>query len=172
MAHTTLISIPPEAFHGDSVPIVGGDGQAALSYILGAWVLAFDDPDEEAVLSPRYEMPGGYAGGTVKADLYVMFASEVTVTDEAVLDVSVEAVTTADALDLDAGRSFDSVNSIEVDPPATAGYMVKVTVTLTNADSVAAGDMVTFHIRRDTDAGADTCTGDAYILAFEVWEDA
>jgi len=45
-----------------------------------------------------------------------------------------------------------------------------VSITLTNADSVAAGDYVRIAINRDADNGSDTATGDAYLLAVEVRE--
>jgi hypothetical protein len=46
-----------------------------------------------------------------------------------------------------------------------------VSVTLTNADSIAAGDLVRISISRDADDGTnDTATGDLYLLAAELRE--
>ncbi len=172
MAHTSLISLPASCWRGDDVPITAADAQCGRKVVQGAMLLAFDASASEAALSQRFQMPAGYTGaGVLKADVWVMFASEITVTDEAVFAIRLEAVTTGDALDLDAGRGFDTENSFEVDPPGTAGYATKTTVTLTNKDSVAAGDMCQLNIRRDHDAGADTATGDAYVLLVELWED-
>ena len=173
MAETTLLIFDAGSFIPDEVPIVGGDAPIDKVYLLGRMVAAFDDTDEEACFTPTAQMPASYAGtGTLKATLKIIFASEVTATDEAVFDVSVEAVTSGDAVDLDAGRSFDSVNSGEVDPPPAAGYEVDLTITLANKDSVAAGDEVVFHIRRDTDHANDTCTGDAYVSSIRIHEDS
>ena len=84
-------------------------------------------------------------------------------------DVAVEAVTSADALDLDATTSFDTVNSTDnTSVPATAGYMLQTSVTLTNADSIAAGDYFRISLTRDV---ADTATGDIYVLAVEIRDD-
>lgn len=170
MAHVTLLNFDAGCLLGDDKPLVAGDAPCGKKLVQNRWVATFDDTDEEAAYTPSVQMPGQYAGGTLMATLTVMFESEVTATDEAVFDVSVEAVTSGDAVDFDAGRSFDSVNSVEVDPPGTAGYIVTQDVTLTNKDSVAAGDHVTFHIRRDCDLAADTATDDAYILGIEIWE--
>lgn len=87
-------------------------------------------------------------------------------------EVAVEAITDADATDLDATTSFDTVNSSGATAvPGTAGYIDQVSVTLTNADSIAAGDLVRISISRDADdATNDTATGDLYLLAAELRE--
>lgn len=172
MAETTLLVFDGGSLIPDEVPIVAADLPIDKVYLRGRMVAAFDDTNEAACFTPAVQMPASYAGtGTLKATLKVIFASEITATDEAVFDVSVEAVTSGDALDLDAGRSFDSVNTDEVDPPGTAGYEVDLTITLTNKDSVAAGDEVVFHIRRDTDHANDDAAGNAYISSIRIHED-
>jgi hypothetical protein len=52
--------------------------------------------------------------------------------------------------------------------PATAGYMEQVSVTLTNADSIAAADLVRVSVARAVANGADTATGDCYVLSVEI----
>ena len=170
MAHVTLFNFSAEQLIPDSLPVVGGDGMPLLVPLQGAWFYGFNDTDEEAVITPRVKMPGQYAGGTLMATVWGCFASEVTATDEAVLDVSVEAITQGDGVDMDAGVSFDAVNSGEIDPPGTAGHEAAIDITLTNKDSVAAGDYVRFHVRRDCDGGADTATGDFRLGGIEIWE--
>jgi hypothetical protein len=86
-----------------------------------------------------------------------------------VLGAAIEAVTPADALDLDAGESFDAVNSqVSGAVPGTAGYLFLTTITLTNADSIAAGDYVRLEILRDATHASDTAAGDFYLLAAEL----
>jgi hypothetical protein len=136
----------------------------------GFW--AFDDTAEECMVSDTFEMPSQYTGSGLTAVIHGFFKSEVTVTDEAVIDIAVEAVTPdSDTLDLEAADSFDTVNSVEIDPPATAGNATSVNNTLTNADSVAAGDFVRIAVRRDTDAAADTATGDFCITHISIEDD-
>ncbi|NQT86943.1 hypothetical protein HQ560_09275, partial [bacterium] len=112
-----------------------------------------------------------YAGGTLKATLFLFAASDAT--NGCVFDLFVEAVTAGDTLDLEAATSWDSVNSSgDIDlSGSTAGDLVTATVTLTNKDSVAAGDLVRFGVRRDTDHANDDAVGDIYLAALEVWEE-
>lgn len=82
----------------------------------------------------------------------------------------IEAVSDGDTTDLDATTSFDSVNnSASTTVPGTAGYIDQITIALTNADSIAAGDYFRLSLNRDADGSAitDSATGDAYVLAVE-----
>lgn len=83
---------------------------------------------------------------------------------------AVEAVSDGDAVDLDATTSFDTANTITAPTvPGTAGYIDQFTITLTNNDSIAAGDYVRFRLMRDADDGTnDTAAGDCYVLAVEL----
>ncbi|MCL4822575.1 MAG: hypothetical protein KJZ57_00025 [Anaerolineales bacterium] len=55
--------------------------------------------------------------------------------------------------------------------PGTAGYIDQFTATLTNKDSVAAGDYVRIRLMRDADDGTnDTASGDCYVLMAEIRE--
>jgi hypothetical protein len=102
--------------------------------------------------------------GTMTFIISIMMASAITGNTD--WDVAVEAVTSGDATDLDAGTSFDTVNSTDnTTVPGTAGYMQQITVTLTNNDSLAAADYVRFSLTRD--AVSDTAAGDAYFLGAE-----
>lgn len=86
------------------------------------------------------------------------------------VDVAIEAVTDGDSLDLDTSTSFASVNSTDnTTVPGTAGYIDVVSVTLTNNDSIAAGDYVRISLARD--AASDTASGDMYVLAVEIQDD-
>jgi hypothetical protein len=132
--------------------------------------VAFDDTTEETCYTQAVKMPQSYGGGTLAAKLPGMFASETTVTNEAVLAVSVEAITIGDGVDMDAGGNFDSENTCEIDPPDTVGKECEGSATLTNKDSVAVGDLVRFKIARKVDAAADTASGDFRLLCMEIQE--
>lgn len=172
MAETTLLIFDGGALIPDELPIVSGDAPCDKAIVQNQILAAFDDTDEEAAFTPTAQMPASYAGtGTLKATLQLMFASATS--GGCVFDVSVEAVTPGDSTDLDAGRSFDSVNSSgDIAAPGTAGYLTSVDVTLTNKDSVAAGDHVVFHIRRDTDNANDDASGDVYVTSIRIHEDS
>jgi hypothetical protein len=83
---------------------------------------------------------------------------------------ALEAITDGDATDTDAGSSFDTANSAGATVPGTAGYIDQIAITMTNADSIAAGDYCRLRLNRDADgtSGADDATGDAQVLAVEL----
>jgi hypothetical protein len=83
---------------------------------------------------------------------------------------ALEAITDGDATDTDAASSFDTANSNGVAVPGTAGYIDQLSITMTTADSIAAGDYCRLRINRDADgtSGSDTATGDAQVLAVEL----
>lgn len=104
----------------------------------------------------------------LKALIYYVMASATS--GDVDVDGAIEAVTDGDETDLDAGDSFDSVNSVDnTTVPGTAGYMDVIEITLTNADSIAAGDY--FRLRLTRDAASDTASGDMYVLAVELRDD-
>ncbi len=110
--------------------------------------------------------PQGLSGALTAVISYIMASATSGNVD---VDVAVEAVSDGDSTDLDAGDSFDTVNSTDnTTVPGTAGYIDQISVTLTNADSMAAGDYVRFSLARD--ASEDTATGDMLVLAMEIRE--
>ena len=134
--------------------------------------LAFDDTTTETARSFAFQMPAAYTGsGTLKADVWYRMASATSGTVE--FELSVEAISDGDSIDMDTTESFDSVNNASETVPGTAKYPSKVTATLTNKDSVAAGDSVRIKIARDADDGTnDTATGDARVWLVVIREEA
>lgn len=125
--------------------------------------LAYDASTNETA-QWTFVAPQGLAG-TLHAKIYYIMASATS--GDTDWDASLEAVTDGDATDLDAGDSFDTVNSVDnTTVPGTAGYLDMIEITLTNADSLAAGDLARLKLTRD--AASDTASGDAYVLAVEL----
>jgi len=112
--------------------------------------------------------PQGLTGTQTLVISYIMASAT---TGNVVWRSQIEAVTAADAVDLDATTSFDTANSATSAVAGTAGYLTQATITLTNADSMAAADYVRILIDRDAANVSDTATGDAYLLAAE-WRDS
>jgi hypothetical protein len=128
-------------------------------------VLAFDATTSETCYWTLVA-PQGFTG-TMTAVISYMMASATS--GGVAFDVAVEAITSADATDLDAASSFDTVNGgTDAAVPGTAGYMEQVSITLTNQDSAAAADYLRISLARDVADGADTATGDCYVLAVEL----
>jgi hypothetical protein len=130
--------------------------------------LAFDASTQETAYWTLVAPQG--LSGALSCVITYMMASATSGTVE--FEVAVEAVTDGDSTDLDATTSFGTVNASGATAvPGTAGYIDQVSVTLTNADSIAAGDLVRISISRDADDGTnDTATGDLYLLAAELRE--
>ena len=125
----------------------------------------------ENCFTPAFRMPTAYTGtGTLKLAIGYFAASATS--GDVKWDVAVEAVTDADAVDLDTASSFDTENTATVTVPATQGYLDVATITLTNKDSVAAGDMVRLQIICDSEDAATTTTGDVCLLYATLYEEA
>jgi hypothetical protein len=148
---------------------VPGWGEDLVSNIPRRYAALDATTDEEFYL---YGVAPQGLTGTLTAVIYYKMASA---TSGAVrVQVSVEAVTPGDTTDLDATNSFDTANSNGGTVPGTAGYMQTISVTLTLADSMAAGDLIRLTVRRDADqtSGTDDATGDMHILSVELRDTA
>lgn len=123
--------------------------------------LVFDaSTDEMCYWQTR--MPPDYASAPVMKVQYKMASA----TSGAVrFEGRVAAVTPGDATDLDA-EALATTNSAGDTVPSTAGYLKEASISLTNADSLTAGDFVIFSLRRDADGttGTDDAAGDCEVL--------
>ena len=97
-------------------------------------MLSFDAASDENVYWTGIAPQGLTGTITLVVSYYMASATSGAVRFQAAL----EAVTAADATDLDAGVSFDTDNSNGATVPGTAGYLGQISVTMTNADSMAA----------------------------------
>ena len=137
----------------------------AITPVNGRVVLAFDASTDEACYW-SFICPQGGIGTSLTCIVYYAMASA---TSGAIYwQAALEAVTPGDSLDLDAATSFDTANSGNGTVPGTAGYMQAITITMTNKDSIAAGDLVWLKLNRDADNGSDNATGDAYVYRVEL----
>lgn len=128
-------------------------------------VLAYDAATSEAA----YWTDVAPQGLTGTLSLIISFAMASATSGNVVWRVQIEAVTDGDATDLDSTTSFDTANSSgAVAVPSTAGYLKQCTVTLTNADSLAAADYYRISVDRDAANASDTAAGDAYLIAVEL----
>lgn len=83
--------------------------------------------------------------------------------------VAVEAVSPGDALDTDAASGFDTANAQDsATVPGTAGHLFTITVTCTNADSLAAGDKYRLRVGRAGGHANDNAGAALHILHAEV----
>lgn len=129
--------------------------------------LAFDATTDETAYWTDIAAQGITGTITVVITYAMASATSGTVGFQAQL----EAITDGDAIDTDAATSFDTVNnSASTTVPATAGHIDQISITMTNADSIAAADYYRLSLNRDADGSAitDSATGDAYVFAIEL----
>lgn len=128
-------------------------------------VLAFDATTDETIRWTAIA-PQGLTGAITVIITYMMESA----TSGAVrFQAAIEAISDGDAVDLDATASFDTANSNGATVPGTAGHIDQLSITMTNADSVAAGDYFRLALNRDADgtSGTDDAGGDCLVLSVE-----
>lgn len=155
-----LLFLPQGAdFPSSNMPAPGVDGQLRP-------YLAFDATTDESC-DWTFIAPQGITG-TITTVITYRAASATT--GSVRWQAALEAITDGDATDTDTASSFDTANSAGATVPGTAGHIDQISITMTNADSIAAGDYCRLRINRDADgtSGTDDATGDAQILAVEL----
>lgn len=171
MATGTIILTPPAAATPDGSAGNAGPGitrhqGTEASPKKHFWTYDFDATADEFIWFV-IRMPSDYASGPVAKLQW--FAGATTGTCR--WSVSLGAITAGDA-DTPLEHANATVNTAAGTPNATeANRLVETSITLTNADSVAAGDLVHVCVSRDADgtSGTDDMAGDAnfVLLALE-----
>jgi hypothetical protein len=118
----------------------------------------FDDTTDEHIVT-HFVLPTNYVGTPV---LKVYYKATSDTTGTAAFEARLSALTAADATDMDAD-AFAAVNAGSGTIPGTAGFIEVISITLTNADSMASGDHVILCLNRDV--SADDVTGDLEVFA-------
>jgi len=148
---TIILPVLPSGFDGTA--------PAGIAFENSIPHMLFDDTTAEGAYW-TFRMPADYSSALTMKLVYSM-ASATTGTIE--FEVSVWAITDGEATGTE---SYDTVNNGSETVPATAGLSSDLSITLTNADSVAANDLVMIRVFRDADDGTnDTATGDLELRA-------
>ena len=125
------------------------------------WIEAlFDDTTDEHVFW-SFVIPSQYQSTPV---LKVYYKALSATSGTAAFGGLIAAVSDGDAIDVDANE-FDAVNAGSATVPGTAGYMDVISITLSNDDSMVAGDHVIFGLLRDV--SEDSVTGDLEVVNVE-----
>lgn len=123
--------------------------------------ILFDDTTDE-IVHWTFRMPANYSSAPV---IKVQYSMASATTGNVVVACEVMAVSDGDAAAVDSD-SYDTINTSSATAvPGTAGYLDEISLSLTNADSVAAGDWVALKFRRDADNASDTASGDLEMVA-------
>lgn len=123
--------------------------------------LAFDGTNTEQCMW-SFRMPANYASAPV---LKIQYKALSATSGTIIFDGRIAAVSDGDSQDVDA-NGFGSANvSGATTVPGTAGYLDEISITLTNADSLAAGDFTIVYLGRNPGNGSDTVTTDIEVVA-------
>jgi hypothetical protein len=148
-----------------NLPITGAklpaSNPATIDRSAAADKLLFDATTSECA-EWQFVWPSDYLSGGV---LRILYSAASATSGSFNADVSIQAVTPGDSADIDTD-SYDTVNNCDdASVPGTAGYLDVISCTLTNKDSVAAGDHVRLKLCRDV---GDTATGDIEVRGLEL----
>ncbi len=113
----------------------------------------FDDTTDEHIVT-HFTVPADYSSAPV---LRVKYKCTSATSGTVAFEARVCALSPDDAADADAD-AYAAVNAATETVPGTAGYESIIDITLTNADSMAAGDEVNIALNRDV--SADSVVGD------------
>jgi len=123
--------------------------------------LLFDDTTDE-ICHWTFRMPENYASTPI---LKLQYAMASAIINEVIVACQVMAVSDGDTQAVDAD-SYDTVNtSAATTVPGTVGYMDEISLSLTNNDSLAAGDWAALKFSRDANNVGDDATGDMELIA-------
>ena len=149
------------------LPILGGirdvtNPPGILYSVIGRPYLTFDDTADELILYP-FRMPDNYASGL---EVYWQYSMASATTNNVAIRSQVMAVTDGEDIDTD---SFDTLDkSADATVPGTVGLMDEITHTLTNVDSLAAGDYVSIQLGRENATTGTNATGDMFVWALSL----
>ena len=147
---TILLGIPPGGMDATVPP--------GLLFENNQWHLVFDAATDE-ICYWSFRCPENYASGFI---LKVRYKMDTATTLEVIIRCAIRA--TADGED-PASSGFDTDNtSAATTVPGTAEQEDEISLTLTNADSVAAGESMTVRLARDANNAGDDATGDMKVL--------
>jgi hypothetical protein len=157
---TTAAAVMPDGTASNAAPAllrVKSSASAPAPYFLE---LAFDATTEEQCYW-SFRMPADYASAPVMKIIYKMASAT---SGGVAFEARIAAVSDGDATDVDA-KAFAAANVGTATVPGTVGYADEVSITMTNADSLAAGDFVIVYLNRDPAHASDTAAGDAQVVS-------
>ena len=122
--------------------------------------IAFDATADEGLFFPFMAL--GYGSGNLTLDLY--WYADTASSGNVVWEGAIAAITPdSDTQDVET-KAFATANTVTDSHLGTTGQRLHVaTITISNLDSIAAGDVVTLRIRRLGSNGSDTMAGDAIL---------
>lgn len=151
-------SFIPASVNGAAFKVVAGTNFPVAS-------LAFDAATNETAYITFIAESYGSGNLTLKLWWYADTASS----GDVIWGAQIAAITPdTDTQDVET-KSFATANTVTDSHLGTTGQRVHTcSITISNLDSIAAGDLVTLAVYRSAGAGGDTMTGDALLLMAEL----
>jgi hypothetical protein len=118
--------------------------------------------DEGRIWTAR--VPRGYGSTLVIAGAFYMASAT---SGNVVVAAQVACQSDGDASF--SAKVFATENSSTVAVPGSAGTLKYFTITMSNADSIAAADWIAIAFRRDADNASDTATGDLQLTMLDIY---
>ena len=148
----------PAASNGAQFKIVGGSEFPVMS-------LAFDAGTEETVYAQL--KLAGYGSGNLTLNL--QWYADTASSGDAIWGAAIAAITpNTDSQDIET-KTFATAQTVTDSHLGTTNQRLhECAITISNLDSLAAGDFVALKLYRDADAGGDTMTGDALLVGAEL----
>lgn len=155
-------AVLPDGTSGNAAPALQRVKSSAAAPSPHFLQLAFDAATDEMCYW-AFRMPDDYASAPV---LSIQYKMATATTGSVRGEGRIAAVSDGDAQDVDA-KGLGTTNSAGATVPGTAGHLDELDITLTNADSLAAGDFCIVQFRRDADGttGTDDAAGDMEVVA-------
>ena len=150
---TVSMPLPASAWMATSDVTSWASAQAQVKQSSGSvpsprWIEWLFDASTDEHIVIAFIVPNNFSSAPV-LDIFYKCTSATSGTAE--WDCAVHCVTDGDSVDVDAD-AFDTVNSAGAAVPSTAGHLDVITITLTNNDSMTAGDFCTLMLLRDISA--------------------
>jgi hypothetical protein len=158
---TPQSAILPDGSTDNAAPALQRAKSSAAAPTPYLYQLVFDATTDEMCMW-SFRMPADYASAPV---LKVQYKMASATTAEVIIEAHVAAVSDGDAQDVDA-NGFGTVNtSAATTVPGTAGHLDEISLSLTNNDSLAAGDFTIVRLARDANNAGDDAAGDMEVVA-------
>lgn len=139
--------------------VVKGTNTAPVRFLMTA---AFD-PGTDEHLWFQFRMPADYSSSPVLKILW--YSNDIGAGETCVWGCSLGAVTPADAdTPLEHAQATAQTTGTDVNT-TEANRLIETSITISNGDSVAAGDLVSLVVYRDANAGTDDLSSDAVLVA-------
>lgn len=127
------------------------------------WILSLDAATDEGRIW-QGRVPRGFGSTlTISGQFYMASATSGNV----VLAAQISCISDGDASVT--AKVYATENSSTVAVPGSAGTLKAFSITMTNADSISAGDWFTLAFRRDADNASDTATGDLQLVNLSMY---